>query len=88
MIPSSYGDRSIKRQMVLEHLQLATRHVADGKAHITDQRKRLEQLRSDGHPTEQAERFLSVLIESQATHIEGLNRVEEELAALPPTKIG
>ena len=68
--------------MILEHLNQARRHVAEGEQRISRQKELIGELRRGGHSTEDAENFLRTLEGLQVSHVQGRDRVEAELAAL------
>jgi hypothetical protein len=56
-------------------LEVARRHVLDGRQLVADQRLRLERLRADGRNTDSAERILGLFERSQdifETHLREL----------------
>ena len=58
-------------------LGLASRHVADGEARVTQQTALIRELMQDGHDTTNAEALLQTLKETLAlmyTHLETLTR--------------
>ena len=68
------------RKMLLEHLAIAERNVAQGERQLEHQRGLIEELRRDGHDTHKAEELLLTFEESQALHIADLDRIRAELA--------
>jgi|KBSSwiStaDraftv2_1062776.scaffolds.fasta_scaffold582991_1 hypothetical protein len=68
-------------------LERARRHVAEGERLIAEQQARIIDLRADGHPTGQAEEFLTALLRTLAAMQEHL-ATEEETAgrSLPRTE--
>ena len=67
--------------MILDHLEQARRHVAEGDHHVGRQRERVSQLARDGHDTKEAQRLLRRFEELQALHVADRDRLERELAA-------
>lgn len=68
------------REVLLEHLEQARRHVAEGRDHLARQQRLIDRLRKQGHPTAMAEAVLRELQGSQANHLDGVRRIERELA--------
>lgn len=56
-------------------LEMASRHVAEGRIAVERQRKILAELRRDGHPIEEAMKVLSVFERTQALHEAHLDRL-------------
>lgn len=56
-------------------LEMVQRHVADGKRHIADQRALIVELEGAGADTEVAETMLANLLDTQALHLQHLERV-------------
>ena len=68
------------RQLVLERMAQAERHVAEGHKIIQRQRHIIADLERDGHDATQAHALMNALLETQAAHEEGLVRIRQELA--------
>jgi hypothetical protein len=68
------------RQMILDHLEQARRHVAEGKEHLARQRKIIAELERDGHDTKMARELLTQFEETFAIHVEDQERIERELS--------
>ena len=61
-------------------LEMARRHVAEGERLVAEQQALIVSLRADGHPTDQAEEFLAVLLRTLAVMQE--HRALEEQRAI------
>ncbi|RVC60895.1 MAG: hypothetical protein EOS65_10690 [Mesorhizobium sp.] len=59
-------------------LQMAERHVLEGEALIARQRRLIERLARDGHPTDDAQEFLRSFLKAQAEHIAHLQGLLDE----------
>lgn len=70
------------RKIVLEHLQLADRHVAEGEHRISRQHRVIARLRAKGEATTTAEWFLGYLRASRLVHLVSRSRLHEKLASL------
>ena len=68
------------RQLVLERMAQAERHVAEGHKIIQRQRHIIADLERDGHDATQAHALMNAFLETQAAHEEGLVRIRQELA--------
>ena len=75
-------EHAANRTMLLEHLQLANRHVAESGHRVTRQLRLLAKLRAKSQPTATAEWFLSYLRTSRVVHLAGRERLLQELALL------
>lgn len=75
-------DDAAKRTMLLEHLQLANRHVVESEHRVTRQLRVLARLRAKSQATATAEWFLGYLRTSQVVHLAGRERLLQELAIL------
>jgi len=62
-------------------LEMAERHIAQGKRHIREQVDRIELLRSGGHATEKAEDLLRLFLDTLAQHERHRDLISEELKA-------
>jgi hypothetical protein len=69
-----------EEQLLREHLGEAERHVAQGERLVEHQRMTIEARRRDGLDIELPTQLLAEMEESQRLHIEGRNRLREELA--------
>ena len=69
----------MNRAMTIEHLELAEKHVREGEDHIAQQMHLLGHLRLTGADTANAERMLQTLLQSQAPHVEGRDRLRREI---------
>ena len=65
--------------MVLEHLEMAERHVREGDEHIALQEQRIAKLRLLGGDTAAAEALLKTMHHSQVLHVEGRELIRQEL---------
>ncbi len=70
------------RIMLLEYLEMAKRHVAQGERHIAEQTLLLAELERDGHDADEARRLLKNFEDAQRMHIEHLDRLLVKLDAL------
>ena len=70
----------IPRNLLLEHLDQARRHVAEGAEHVVRQRELVARMERDGHDTAEARRLLGQFEEMQALHVADRDRIEDELA--------
>jgi hypothetical protein len=71
---------SVDREMIMEHLSTADRHVAEGEMHVERQRILVENLARDRHDTKQAEALLKQFEEVLALHMQDRDRLLKELA--------
>jgi hypothetical protein len=69
------------RTQILQHLEAAERHVAQGEGFIKDQRARIVELTRDGHDPSSATDLLKTFLATQALHIAGRDRIRADLAA-------
>ena len=67
------------RQMILDYLKFAERHVANGTAHVKRQRQVIADLDRDGHPTGRSEQLLAVFENFLTMHIAVRDRLLGEL---------
>jgi hypothetical protein len=51
----------MSQEMEHEHLQLAVRHISEGRERVAQQRARIQKLELDGHDTSQSRELLAVL---------------------------
>ena len=71
------------RQILIEHLTMAERHVADGQRVLEHQRGVIEELRRDRHGEsllDEAESLLRSFEEMQSMHVADVVRLRRELA--------
>ena len=74
------------RQMLIDHLKQAERHVAEGNRILGHQRSVVEHLRKDrrgGHLIDAAETLLRSFEEVQRMHVADMERLTRELAGRP-----
>jgi hypothetical protein len=71
-----------KTAMLLDHLTQAQQLVAEGEARIAQQKRRIAELRRDGHDTSRAEELLKTFVESQRHYEDTLARVRAEISEL------
>jgi hypothetical protein len=71
---------SMEREMLIEHLSQAERHVAEGEMVVERQRSLVENLARDGHDTSKQAALLQQFEERLAMHIKDRDRVLKELA--------
>ena len=57
-------------------VEMAKPHVREAEAHIVRQQEIIEQLRSDGHPTLEAELSLKVFQDTLRSHKQSLSRLQ------------
>lgn len=67
------------RTMVMEHLEQARRHVAEGEKHIARQREVVAGLECDGHDSKQARKLLHEFEGVQRLHVEHRDRLKKQL---------
>jgi hypothetical protein len=68
------------RTMLLEHLAMAERHVAEGERHIRRQHEIIAELGRNGHDTQRSRELLGLFEELQTSHIGDRDRLAKELA--------
>jgi hypothetical protein len=68
------------RNMILEHLEQARRHVVLGERHIARQREIIAELEGDDRDSWRARVLLATFEDLQKLHIADRNRLETELA--------
>jgi hypothetical protein len=68
------------RQMLMEHLSQAERHVAEGMMHVEKQRTLVENMASEGHDTSDHEALLQQFEKTLALHIKIRDRLQRQLA--------
>jgi hypothetical protein len=64
--------------MLLDHLEIAERHVAQGRSNVEHQRQLVQKLTRDCLPTEQPEELLALFEELLASHIADRDRLLNE----------
>ena len=74
------------RQMVLDHLALAERHIAQGKITIERQQTLIAELEQGGHDTTLSRELLSQFLLTQTSHEEDRTRLRRELAKFDAQK--
>jgi len=67
------------RQMIIDHLELAERHVSEGAAHVEQQRQLVERLAHEGHYTDRSEAILAQFEDLLAMHIADRDRLQKTL---------
>ena len=67
------------RQMIIDHLERAERHVFEGTARVARQRQLLTELICDGLPSLQSKLLLKTFEECLAMHIADRDRLLKEL---------
>lgn len=72
----------MNREMLADHLLLATKHVEEGARHVLRQRALVAELKRDGHDTGEAERLLAKFEELHTMHRADRDRLARELAEL------
>src|SRR5690349_4360020 len=70
------------RDMLLDHLALAERHVKEGERHLTQQAALVHKLEVGGQDTAEAEALLKQFQELQVMHIADRERIKAELQQL------
>ncbi|MBV8795348.1 MAG: hypothetical protein JO136_10485 [Hyphomicrobiales bacterium] len=70
---------AIDREIVLQHLELANKHVAEGQKRIDAQLALVARLARDGHDTAQAQSLLRQFEETLALQLETRDRIVQEL---------
>jgi hypothetical protein len=65
--------------MVLDHLQQAERHVAEGERHLARQKEIVAELPGDGHDARAARALLAQFEDLLALHIADRDRIRAEL---------
>jgi hypothetical protein len=68
-------DRAFLEQLLVQ----AEQHVSLGERHIARQREIVAKLERDGHDSTQAKELLAVFLATQAAHVAGPERLQEEL---------
>ena len=68
------------RAFVVQRVELAQRHVADGKKIVARQREIVAKLGADGHNVTEARKLLTAFEDSQRLHVADCARLEMQLA--------
>ncbi|MBV9113427.1 MAG: hypothetical protein JOY67_11460 [Hyphomicrobiales bacterium] len=74
-------DTKENRALLKQHLAQAESDVVLGTGHVERQRQIIAELERDGHDTEEAEQLLRTFEETLALHVEGRDRLRQELAS-------
>jgi hypothetical protein len=74
----------VDRAMLIDHLQMARRHVELGLEHIAKQKAIIAKLERKHRDTDLARTLLDTLEETQRMHVADCKRLEKELAANDP----
>ena len=82
MIDSTAFVVATDRPMLLEHLAISNRHVAESEHRITRQQHLISKLRAKRQTSSAAEEFLRCLQISRVVHLAGRTRLEQALASL------
>jgi hypothetical protein len=67
------------RQMLERHLAESEKDVVEGRVHIANQIRIIEDLKAGGHDTTVAEALLNTLMETQRLHENYRDRLRREL---------
>jgi len=68
------------REMLMEHLSQAERHVAEGMTHVEKQRTRVENIARDGHDIGGHEALLRQFEETLRLHTKIRDQLQRQLA--------
>ena len=71
------------KAMIMDHLALAERHVAQGRRHIAHQKQIIIDLNNAGHDTAVAQSLLIDFEDVLRMHIADRDRLKKELAENP-----
>jgi hypothetical protein len=71
---------TVDRNTVLQHLKLASKHVAEGQKRVEAQIALVAKLERDGHDTRQAKRLLEQFEQTLKLHVQTRDRIIQELA--------
>ena len=82
MTADSDSEAVVDRKILLEHLQVANRHVAESEHRIARQQRLIDKLQAKQQATSTAEWFLGYLRASRVLHLVSRSRLQEELAQL------
>jgi len=69
----------MNKAMIVEHLTLAERHIAEGQQRIERQRQIIRELHNDGRDLATAMALLTQFEELQSLHIKDRDRARAEL---------
>jgi hypothetical protein len=69
------------KSMLVEHLALAERHVAESEGVVRRQQHLIARLERDGHETSMAKELLQEFERSLQFHRDDLQRIREELTS-------
>jgi hypothetical protein len=72
------------RARLLYDLEMAERHVAEGKGHIASQKRIVADLSRAGHDTTPSMKLLTMFEELQLQYESRLERIQKQLEALDP----
>ena len=72
--------RRMDREMLMEHLSQAERHVAEGMMHVEKQRTRVENIARDGHDIGGHEALLRQFEETLRLHTKIRDQLQRQLA--------
>ncbi len=72
----------MERAILQEHLSAAKRHAERGEIHVRSQQRVVEDLESQGQDTGQARHLLKVFEETQASHLDHIDWLLDQLAKL------
>lgn len=67
------------RALLMDHLEIAERHVREGRQHIARQKEIIENLHSLGQDTTTAEGLLRAFERTQEMHVADRDRIRVEL---------
>jgi hypothetical protein len=81
VVPTDQLYRMYARVLENDHLALAKTHFARGETVVARQRRVIERLRSGGHDTTEAERFLNLLSQALQVMRRHLRSIESEAAS-------
>lgn len=70
------------RALILDHLAMAKRHVAEGEEHVERQKMLIAELARDGHDTAVAQKLLATLEQLQVQFTAERERLEREAKRL------
>ena len=70
----------MNREMIIDHLKQAERHIAEGRGHVERQRQIVEELVRRGDDARRSTALLELFEETLAKHIEDRDRIRSELA--------
>jgi hypothetical protein len=74
----------LDRAVLMDHLQMARRHVELGAEHIARQKAIIARLECKDRDTGLARQLLDILEETQRMHVADRQRLEKQLAANDP----